>query len=758
MRHIHLLLSTSLLGCVLAAQPAFADDAAGAAPANAAPATNDSTIREIIVTAERRFNTAQKTAAAISVRPGDQLLLEGRYELKSILEDVPGISGGASGSTNTSLAGGTDNPATGLVIRGVQSNSGVGGSATSTSSAAAIYVDDVYNGVGGGYDIAQVEVLRGPQGTLYGRSATAGVVAIHTIDPDTKKFGVKATGEIGNYNLYHFVGEVNLPIITDKLALRVSGNYFERDGYYSKLGDARQSTSFRAKLLWKPTDNFSALFGYAQEYNVTHTGGTGVSQRSSPTDFVFNENAVGNGRNHSRQFWGNFNLDLGSVALTYVPAFRTFYQNATAVIRTPPGPGATNIDNPVITTPDDFMTHEIRLHNTDAGAAFKWQVGGMYYRNTLSEINNLFNYDLGPGGSYIFKSSTHKVTTAEGLFAEGTYAFAPDTRLTAGIRYDHTQITIDQNYTSFTGITQSLTGADRKASFDNITYKARLEHDLTPRNLLYAAISTGFSPGDKALTQDPTGQPKPIVLKAETLTSYEIGSKNRFLDNHLQINVAAFYNNYAGYQTAGINVAPPGPIRIFENITTPVKVYGAELEVEARPWQNGTFGLNASYNHARYGDYGAYDRFFSNHTVSPSAPFRLTASYDHRVVLGENAALMLRAAVRYVSAHDSTRITKAQAGLDPTVPPFLAIAAPGATPYIRVPDAAVIDLNGTLVLGSNVSITAYARNLANKRYLPDNWNVATVLKGPTDSQPIVVVSQNTLSDPRTFGLILNVKY
>ena len=70
----------------------------------------------------------------------------------------------------------------------------------------------------------------------------------------------------------------------------------------------------------------------------------------------------------------------------------------------------------------------------------------------------------------------------------------------------------------------------------------------------------------------------------------------------------------------------------------------------------------------------------------------------------------------------------------------------------------MIDLNGTLVLGSNVSITAYARNLANKRYLPDNWNVATVLKGPTDSQPIVVVSQNTLSDPRTFGLILNVKY
>ena len=758
MKKVQVLLSTTLLAGAFAAQPVLAQSAA---PAQASQDANGAKgLAEIIVTAERRFNTAQKTAAAVSVRTGDLLLLEGRYELKNILEDVPGITGGASGSTNTSLAGGTDNPATGLVIRGIQSNSGVGGSATSTSSAAAIYVDDVYNGVGGGYNIARVEVLRGPQGTLYGRSATAGVVAIHTNDPDVKKIGVEGTAEIGNYNLHHFVGELNVPIITDKLALRVSGNYFERDGYYSKLGDARQSTSFKAKLLWKPTDNFSALLGYAQEYNVTHTGGTGVSQVGSPTNFVFSENAIGNGRNHSRQYWGNFNLDLGSVALTYVPAFRSFFQNTTAVIRTPPGPGATNIDNPVITTPDDFMTHELRLHNTDASAAFKWQIGGMYYRNSLSEINNLFNYDLGPAGSFIFKSSTHKVTTAEGIFAEGTYSFTPDTRLTAGIRYDHTKIEIDQNYTSFTGVTQSLAGANRLASFNNVTYKARLEHDLTPQNLIYAAISTGFSPGDKALTQDFTGAPTPVILKAETLTSYEIGTKNRFLDNHLQINIAAYYNDYAGYQTAGINTAPPGPIRIFETITSPVKAYGVELEVQARPWENGTIGLNAAYSHARYGAFFGpnptvdYAKFFSTTTIAPSPPFRLSASYDHRIALGGDNSLMLRAAVRYVSAHDSSRITKAQAGITPDE----GVSAPGATPYIRVPGKALLDLNGTLALGSNISITAYVRNLTDERYLPDNWNVATVIPTAPGAQPIVVVSQNTLSDPRTFGAIVNFKF
>jgi outer membrane receptor protein involved in Fe transport len=746
MNRVQYLLSTSLLACAAAAQPGYAQEAD--AQDNSAKSPEDQKgIKEIVVTAERRFSTAQKTAAAVSVRPGDELLLQGRYELKNILEDVPGISGGASTSPNTSLAGGTDNPATGLVIRGIQSNSGVGGSATSTSSAAAIYVDDVYNGIGGGYGISRVEVLRGPQGTLYGRSATAGIVAIHTNEPDTSKFGVEGTAELGNYKLRHFVGELNVPIVTDKLALRVSGNHFERDGYYAKEGDARESTSFKAKVLWTPTDNFSALVGYAQEFNKTRTGGTGVSQTTSPTDFIFVPQAVGTGKNHSRQYWGNFKLDLGSVALTYVPAYRTFYQNATAVVRAGTGPGSVRIDNAVVTTPDNFMTHELRLNNTDVDAAFKWQVGALYYRNSLSELNSLFDYNFPPAGAFIFQSATDKVTTAQGVFAEGTHSFSPATRLTAGVRYDHTKIVIDQDYTSFTGITRSLAGPDRLSSFNNFTYKLRLEHDLAPQNLIYASIATGFSPGDKTLTQDITGAPRPLVLEAQTLTAYEIGSKNRFLDNHLQINVAAFYNDYGGYQTAGVNVAPPPlpgnpDIRIFETISTPVKTYGVEFEVQARPWENGTFGLNGSYIHARYGDFGIYAPFFSSDKVAPSAPFRVSASYDHRVELGENMSLGLRAAVRYVSAHASSNITDQHAAF-------------GATPYVRVPGRALADLNATLALGSGISITGYVRNLTNERYLPDNWNVATVIPG---NPPMVIVSQNSLSDPRTFGAIVNFKF
>ena len=125
-------------------------------------------------------------------------------------------------------------------------------------------MDDVYNGIGGGYDLDRVEVLRGPQGTLYGRSATAGVVAIHTHDPNTTRFSADGTAEFGDYALRHWTGEVNLPIIKDTLAVRVSGNEYEQDGYYSAKGGAVSTHDFRAKALWTPTDNFSALLGYAQ--------------------------------------------------------------------------------------------------------------------------------------------------------------------------------------------------------------------------------------------------------------------------------------------------------------------------------------------------------------------------------------------------------------------------------------------------------------------------------------------------------------
>lgn len=732
MNRIQLLLSTSALGCAVLAQPAFAQDA------SAKPSKDVQTVQEVVVTAEHRTSTAQKTAASISVRSGDDMLAQGRYELKDILEDVPGVVGGAATSPGTSLGSGTDNPASGLTIRGVQANLGAGGSVTSTAAPAAIYVDDVYNGIGGGYDIDRVEVLRGPQGTLYGRSATSGLVAIHTYDPSTTAFSAEGAAEFGNYDMRHVAGGVNIPVVEDKLAVRVSGNYYERDGYYSADGDARSSLDFRVKALWTPTENFSALLGYAREDNTTHSGGVSINQ-ATPTTFIFTPEAIAPpGANDFHQYWAELNLKLGSVVITYIPAYRDWYENATNYLR-----GIFDANQTILTPNDNFLTQELRIRNSDSTSKLQWQAGFLYYHNALTDVDNLFTL---PNGPYAFKSNSHKVTTAEGGFAEATYAFAPETRLTAGIRYDHTEILNTEDYTSILGITQSLTGDQGLRTFNNVTYKVRLEQDLTPRNMLYASISTGFSPGDITLTTDATFHPIVQVLQAETLTAYEVGSKNRFLDNRLQVNGDVFYYDYGGYQTAGLNTSPQTPMTpTFSTVASPMKSYGAELEVLAHPWEHGTFSFNASYTHARYGGFGQYAFLFSSNTVPGVAPFQGSVAYDHRIPIG-SATLILHGDVHFFTDHDTSSIPQSYAAI-------------GVEPFVHVASQAIGDLNATLMFGPHYSITGYVRNVADARYIPDGWGVGAAIPSPVPGGlPIVSNGGVNLSDPRTFGVILSVKY
>ena len=755
MNRIQLLVSTSLLGCAVIAQPVFAQNASvqgnpsaiGQAPNNA-PA-----LQEVTVTAERRTSTVQRTAASISVRSGRDMLLQGRYQLRDILEDVPGVVGGAASSTNTSPGSGTDNPATGLIIRGVQSNTGTPGSITSTAAAAAIYVDDVYNGVGSSYDIDRVEVLRGPQGTLYGRSATAGVVAIHTYDPNTRRVSAEATVEIGNYDLRHYTGDVNLPLIQGKLAVRVSGNLYERNGYYSADGDARSNSDFRAKALYTPTDNFSALLGYAQEYNVTHTGGVSINQVNSPTNFTYTPQAVAPGKNNFHQYWGNFNLNLGPVAITYIPAYRTWYENTDLFLR-----GPYNANQTVYTPNDTFLTQEVRIRNSDGAAKLTWQAGFMYYDNTLSNVDNQYHLDplLPPPGAppgippippgYQFQSASHKSTTAEGGFAEATYAFSPADRLTAGVRYDHTQVLNTESYSVLGGPPSTLTGNQGLRNYNNFTYKVRLEHDLTPRNLLYAAIATGFSPGDITLTTK-NNQPTVETLQSETLTAYEAGSKNRFLDNRLQVNGDVYYNDYSGYQV-GVNSTPQTlAAPNFIIVAAPMKSYGAEFEVQARPTADDTVSFNASYTNARYGSFGQYEFLFSKSVVPGVAPFQGSVNYTHTIPIG-TATLLLHGNVHFFTAHDTSSISQLE-------------QAYGGEPYVHVPSEAIGDFDATLLLGpsSNYSITAYVRNVADTRFVPDGWAVGSVSPSPVaGGPPVVLDAGSALSDPRTFGMILDVKY
>ena len=331
--------SVTRLGLVWAiATPlsAFAQSAPEPGSTAAAQASGD-TLEEIVVTSERRVSDVQKTATSISVRGGADMESQGRYSLAQILEDVPGVVGGAATSTGSSSGSGNDVAGSGIMIRGIQSNAPAGGSVTSVAPATAVYVDGVYEGIGSDYDIDRVEVLRGPQGTLYGRSATAGLVATHTFDPDLGHLGGNAAVEFGNYALQHYTAVANLPLVDDVLAIRVAGNRYERNGYDSAPGGQQTTTDGKVKVLFKPNDQLSVLLGAALQNNQTHTGGVTINQEyelpngtfvTAPNVYTFTGTPVSPGHNDFRQYWALINWDLGPATLTYQPAYRTWTSQA----------------------------------------------------------------------------------------------------------------------------------------------------------------------------------------------------------------------------------------------------------------------------------------------------------------------------------------------------------------------------------------------------------------------------------------------
>jgi iron complex outermembrane receptor protein len=831
------------------------------------------TLEAVVITAERREEDIQKTAVSVSVRTGDQLQAEGKYTLAQILQNIPGVSGGESVNTGTTAGsgGGTDNTASGVVIRGIKSNSGTGGSITSTAASAAIYVDDIYNGIGGGYDIGRVEVLRGPQGTLYGRSAVAGAVGTYTKNPELDKFGGTASVELGNNEVgaaqvRHYTGALNIPIITDKLAVRIAGNrYTSTPTYENNTGGASRQTGGKIKVLYKPTEQLSVLVGAALQENWGNSGGnTGVTiTQPSLNKIVITKSAIDQttiypGTNSYRQVWAKLDWDLGFASLTYIPAFRNWHSDQTNNLNTsttstptPFTPGPANglgcVQNntqllqyqnglqcfyqPAKTAFDEFITHEVRFAS-NADSKIQWQTGAAYYFNQVeNHTDNEFvdangqgtyvdscnhppqNYDTNPasptygqcikGGNtkYIQYATTHKKTSAVGVFAEGTYPIMDTLRFTAGLRYDYTKVTVREfyyahgNYTClggtdlFTNLGASNPGNPAATAgcnlstdsgirrYHNLTYKARLEYDLTPENLVYGSISTGSSPGDVSITVNGNYVPSVLDLKSQTLTAYEIGSKNRFLDNTLQVNGDVYYQDYGGYQRADVNIGTVEPL--FTSVVTPVKFYGFEAEFLYQITPKDRAGLNIGYTHGWYANpnqvvyttvgvggaagtpvtLGQYIYFQS---ITGIVPLTVNLTYDHDFDLEDGSALTLHGEMKYTSGY--------RPGDSPTQTSYFTTTKVGTTGacvancgktynsgqinalYNYAPPAYLFNANATWrSKDGKYSINGYVKNIFDNRYKTGgSWSI--------NSTTGAVTTSASVADPRSFGFVATINF
>ena len=559
-------------------------------------------LQEVVVTAQRREENLQRAPLAIVAISGEDLDRAGVAEAQDLNKLVPGLKIGQTGAM------------TQFFVNGV----GSGVANAYGDPTIAFNVDGIYmprpTGVNGVfYDLSRVEVLKGPQGTLYGRNAAAGAVNVITNKPtfnDTAQVGI----DVGNYGEIRVSGVGNARV-SDNLAIRIAGLSARHDGYLSDGFNDDDSNGARLQLLWQANDRTSLLLGG----DYYHQGGKGPA--AVPVPFVDPSNP-----------WAGPTTDavtaVLSAATPTVPVanrIRFFPQDGT-LDDTNWGTRAelnwqgdgfdltglgshrstTQISNIIPGAFEQYQNLRSKQNSAEVRAAshgqsrLTWLVG-LYYSdedvNALSQTKRYFQ------GTSILSLTPLKDRT-EAAFTQETFSLTDRFRLTGGIRYSHENKSEAGFNTAITGVTVPANG---DATFSATNYKGGVEFDLGARSLLYANYSTGFKAGGFY-----QGGP-PNTYRPEKLTSYVFGSKNRFFDNRLQLNLEAFYWDYRDKQFSTFAVINPAPATALITINIPqVTFKGLTADIAYVPWHGGQFTVNAQY-------LDAVNQHFTYPSLVPSA-------------------------------------------------------------------------------------------------------------------------------------------
>ena len=587
-------------------------------PGSAAQATADSGgIGEIIVTAQKRTEKAQNVPVAITSLTGRQLAATGVADTVDLKLVTPGLQ------VNTNL-GGFGQPR----IRGIGSTA----TGPGIENPVATIIDGVYLASQNGAimqlnDIGQVDVLKGPQGTLFGRNATGGVIQITTRDPGQKPEGAfEAT--YGNYRTWGVNGTASGGL-SDTLSASIAGTYKEQDkGYGLNLANGQEvgkdrTGAARVKLVWKPDAATKVVL--SADYGEVK-GDEPVIRTVS--DWIFSGTAQPGGfhdidNNHQpylhTQIGGaglNIHHDFGAVALTAISAYRSaFFHTAIDADQTPRE--LLSVD---ITQTDRQFSQELQL-TSNAGGPFKW-VAGLYfldyhghYQPSVTSGAYLCGYGDAaiPGCTNAVADSYDDASLKSYAgFVQGTYALDRATNLTIGARFTYDQRSLHDwsTFSPFPNVVYPSNNETSSANYPKATWRIALDHRFSPELMAYATYNRGFKSGTfQPDTFNPT-----VALKVETVDAFEAGFKADLFNRALRFNVSGFYYDYDNLQA---NFISNGVLAVYD---APGSInYGIDADVMARPTRNFQITAGLSWLHARYKQ-GFDDAFLP---VAGSGPFGL---------------------------------------------------------------------------------------------------------------------------------------
>lgn len=615
----HLLLTGSAAILAIGTQSAFAQQQPTATQATPAPVDETQTegLEDIVVTAQRRSESLQRAALAVSAVTGDDLAKSGITETANLGKLVPSLVVQPTGGT------------TSFFLRGVGTNS----QNSFSENAVAFNFNGIYVGrptapAGVFYDLERVEVVKGPQGTLYGRNATGGAINVLPKRPELGSFGAVGLFEYGNYDSKKGFLALNVPI-GDIMALRVAGQVVDRDGYISDGYDDDRGEAVRASLLIEPSAIWSATL--VADYYRQHGKGSGavllpnaafavppLEDRVSISDpraqaavrgyaatlfappfcggqggFVTSGCVALAGTDGflDNEFYGLSATvvgDMGFGTLTVIPAWRRSDVRLRTYL---PGFAGDLIDLA------EQTSVEVRLSSKD-GQRLRYVLGGFYFgENQATE--NFFRQ----GNISTTRFTPRLNTESVAAFGQLTFDVTDTLRLVGGGRYtreDKKQLTSTASG-GLPGPVQPPLSAPftGNLSFEKFTWKAGVEFDAGPASLVYANVATGFKSGGFFVAQPPNN-----TFAPETLTAYTVGAKNRFFGNKLQLNVEAFYWDYRDQQITYVGGVPTGNGLFAQGSITvnagKSRIYGAEFEARFAPTRNDLFNLNVQYLNGKY--------------------------------------------------------------------------------------------------------------------------------------------------------------
>ncbi|MBC2666709.1 TonB-dependent receptor [Novosphingobium flavum] len=663
------------------------------APAEAG--TKSAGLEEIVVTAEKRTVNVQKTAIAIDVMTSEKLAKNGVTDISALQAMDAGVQIAQSAS------------ATFVTVRGVS-----GRDATEIGDpAVAINVDGVFlqrpNGMNAAFfDLDRIEVLRGPQGTLYGRNATGGVVNIISKRPNFDLGGYAAV-TVGNYKTVNGEGAINVPL-GDSLAMRASFTSRNHDGYRNNTlpgsaneerGDDEKTKGARLQLLFKPDNHFSALLSgtYIDQGGNGPVGvGYMTSRPQAPTSpseaetFPLSEPGVyGLVR---KNLVTELNYDFGPVKATYLFGFAGLDLDHKYDIDGTAGQYGTQA---YVFRRGEYSkdySHEFRLASNGNGP-FTWQVGAFFYKQNL-KIRS-FNTVIYNGQTITLRNFNYDVEVkSKAGFGQVSYALTDDLKVSAGVRFSEdtkqrTGFTLNGPSLTATWTTQPTLnrvdeGPGSKSKDTDTSWHLGIDYQISPSSLIYAKADKGYKSGGFTTIN---------AYGPETVKAYEIGAKNRFLGNTLQVNLSAFIYDYTGQQVSQLT---PNGTQVLNAGRS--RVRGVEAQIDWRATPNDTIDLSVNYLNARFREFavasGGVNVNLAGYRLVQAPDWAISGGYEHSFDLPNGATLAPRAQFLYRSEQYLTFFNR----LNDRMRPY-----------------ATVDLSATYTSPDKKwSLQAYVRNLTNQ--------------------------------------------